>query len=269
MRGRGRKAPNTLTRTFESNGPDVKIRGTAMHIAEKYTQLARDAQAAGDRVMSENYSQHAEHYQRIIAAAQAQMSPAHSNNAGRHNSEMATPAAPQDNADAERQQVATSVDLTAEAAAETVVTSDASPVMGLDAPQPFIEDASNNSSQEIPAPTPSTLEDEDEDKPRRRARGTRGRGVRRANAAPVAALPDELAEASSQQAPTEEAEVKPRRPRTPRTPRARNPRTPRTATGRGRRPAADALQQTELPGVGGDDAPQASTPASIPADTDN
>lgn len=72
MRGRSnRKAPNPLTRSFDSNGPDVKIRGTALHIAEKYTQLARDASSAGDRVMAENYLQHAEHYYRIIAAAQA------------------------------------------------------------------------------------------------------------------------------------------------------------------------------------------------------
>lgn len=72
MRGRnsGRKGPNPLTRTYESNGPDVKIRGTAHHVAEKYLQLARDAQSSGDPVMAENYLQHAEHYFRIIAAAQ-------------------------------------------------------------------------------------------------------------------------------------------------------------------------------------------------------
>jgi Domain of unknown function (DUF4167) len=73
MRGRSRKGPNPLTRSYESNGPDVKIRGTALHIAEKYAQLARDAQASGDRVHSENLLQHAEHYFRIVAAAQAQM----------------------------------------------------------------------------------------------------------------------------------------------------------------------------------------------------
>ena len=73
MRGRNRKGPNPLTRSFESNGPDVKIRGTALHIAEKYVQLARDAQSSGDRVAAENYLQHAEHYYRIVAAAQAQM----------------------------------------------------------------------------------------------------------------------------------------------------------------------------------------------------
>jgi len=77
MRGRnnnnnnnGRKGPNPLTRSFESNGPDVKIRGTAQHIGEKYLQLARDAQTSGDPVAAENYLQHAEHYFRLIAAAQ-------------------------------------------------------------------------------------------------------------------------------------------------------------------------------------------------------
>lgn len=73
VRGRtNRKGPNPLTRSYESNGPDVKIRGTAQHIAEKYTQLARDAQVAGDPVASESLLQHAEHYFRLIAAAQAQ-----------------------------------------------------------------------------------------------------------------------------------------------------------------------------------------------------
>jgi hypothetical protein len=73
MRGRNRKGPNPLTRSFESNGPDVKIRGTAAHIAEKYIGLARDAASAGDRVAEQNYLQHAEHYFRIVAVAQAQM----------------------------------------------------------------------------------------------------------------------------------------------------------------------------------------------------
>jgi hypothetical protein len=74
MRGRNNrgKGPNPLTRSYESNGPDVKIRGTAQHIADKYAQLARDAQASGDPVAAENYLQHAEHYYRIIAAAQEQ-----------------------------------------------------------------------------------------------------------------------------------------------------------------------------------------------------
>ncbi len=71
-RGRngGRKHINPLSRNFESNGPDVKVRGNAAHIAEKYQQLARDANASGDTVMAENYLQHAEHYFRIVMAAQ-------------------------------------------------------------------------------------------------------------------------------------------------------------------------------------------------------
>ena len=78
MRGRnrgkgGHHHQNPLSRVYESNGPDVKIRGTASHIAEKYVQLARDAQSSGDPVAAENYYQHAEHYFRLIAAAQEQL----------------------------------------------------------------------------------------------------------------------------------------------------------------------------------------------------
>jgi hypothetical protein len=77
MRGRNnqqhnRRNQNPLTRVYESNGPDVKIRGTANHVAEKYLQLARDAQSSGDPISAENYLQHAEHYFRLIAAAQEQ-----------------------------------------------------------------------------------------------------------------------------------------------------------------------------------------------------
>lgn len=72
MRGRNRRGHNPMTRVYESNGPDVKIRGTAHHIAEKYAQLARDAQSSGDPVAAEGYLQHAEHYYRLIMAAQAQ-----------------------------------------------------------------------------------------------------------------------------------------------------------------------------------------------------
>ena len=68
--GSNRRGPNPLTRSYESNGPDVKIRGTAHHVGEKYLQLARDAQSSGDPVMAESYLQHAEHYFRLIASAQ-------------------------------------------------------------------------------------------------------------------------------------------------------------------------------------------------------
>jgi hypothetical protein len=62
-----------IHRTIDSNGPDVKIRGNAHHIYEKYLQLARDANSSGDRVMAENYLQHAEHYYRLIMAYQANL----------------------------------------------------------------------------------------------------------------------------------------------------------------------------------------------------
>ena len=77
-RGRGRnnnnrKSQNPLMRSFESTGPDVKIRGTPSHIAEKYVALARDALSSGDPVLAENYLQHAEHYNRIILSYREQM----------------------------------------------------------------------------------------------------------------------------------------------------------------------------------------------------
>lgn len=53
-------------RTLDSNGPDIKIRGSASQIFEKYLVLARDAQSSGDRIMAENYLQHAEHYYRVL-----------------------------------------------------------------------------------------------------------------------------------------------------------------------------------------------------------
>jgi len=70
----GGRRPNLPLRmqTFDSNGPDVRIRGTAFQVHEKYLQLARDASSSGDRIMAESYLQHAEHYYRIIAAAQEQ-----------------------------------------------------------------------------------------------------------------------------------------------------------------------------------------------------
>jgi len=55
-------------RNFDSSGPDVKIRGTAAHIFDRYCQLARDANASGDRIAAESYLQHAEHYYRIMVA---------------------------------------------------------------------------------------------------------------------------------------------------------------------------------------------------------
>ena len=67
-----RREPNPLTRSYDSRGPDVRVRGTALHVAERYLQLARDANTASNPVAAENYLQHAEHYFRLVAAAQAE-----------------------------------------------------------------------------------------------------------------------------------------------------------------------------------------------------
>lgn len=79
QRGRGRRSGggnnNNPNKHFESNGPDVKIRGSAQQILDKYQQYARDAQTSGDRVNAENYLQHAEHYHRLLAAMQPKDKP--------------------------------------------------------------------------------------------------------------------------------------------------------------------------------------------------
>jgi hypothetical protein len=67
-RGNGRKHSNPRNQTFESNGPDVKVRGNAQQVVEKYLALARDASSAGDRISAESYYQYAEHYYRIMNA---------------------------------------------------------------------------------------------------------------------------------------------------------------------------------------------------------
>jgi len=62
---------NNHNRAVDSNGPDVKVRGTASTIYEKYTALARDAQSSGNRVKAENLRQHAEHYLRVMNIQEA------------------------------------------------------------------------------------------------------------------------------------------------------------------------------------------------------
>jgi hypothetical protein len=66
--GGGGHQPLNRNHVFDSNGPDVRLRGTAQQLFEKYLQLGRDATGAGDRVMAESYFQHAEHYFRILNA---------------------------------------------------------------------------------------------------------------------------------------------------------------------------------------------------------
>ncbi len=77
--GNGRKPHHLPVRaqTFDSSGPDVRIRGNAYQVLEKYLALARDATAAGDRIAAENFYQHAEHYYRLINAGEGHPRPQH------------------------------------------------------------------------------------------------------------------------------------------------------------------------------------------------
>ncbi len=175
IRGRGRKGPNPLSRTYESNGPDVKIRGTAHHVAEKYQQLARDAAAAGDRVMSENYFQHAEHYLRIIAAAQQSMQ-----------QPVVLPRG--DDADDDGDEAEERIERNERREREERRDRDAAPakpVMPLDAPQPFVDNIPVLNSKAASNGPAEDGDDEGEagaegdERSRRRVRGARGRGMRR------------------------------------------------------------------------------------------
>ncbi len=79
MRQHSGGIPLNRNHVYDSNGPDLRIRGTAQQLFEKYLQLGRDATSGGDRVMAESYFQHAEHYFRIMnamnQAQQGQMLP--------------------------------------------------------------------------------------------------------------------------------------------------------------------------------------------------
>lgn len=63
--------PLNRNHVFDSQGPDLRLRGTAQQLFERYLQLGRDATSSGDRVMAESYFQYAEHYFRILGAMQA------------------------------------------------------------------------------------------------------------------------------------------------------------------------------------------------------
>lgn len=69
--GSGRRGQPNKAQVYDSNGPDVRIRGTAYQVHEKYVSLAKDSASAGDEILAESYLQHAEHYQRIINEIEA------------------------------------------------------------------------------------------------------------------------------------------------------------------------------------------------------
>ncbi len=82
----GGNQPLNRNHVFDSQGPDLRVRGTAQQLFEKYLQLGRDATSSGDRVAAEGYFQHAEHYFRILGAMNAaqQQSPPGGGGGGGH-----------------------------------------------------------------------------------------------------------------------------------------------------------------------------------------
>ena len=72
-KNRNRSVGNIINRVFDSSGPEGKVRGTPQQIIDKYNQLARDSQLSNDRVSTENFQQHAEHYVRLLSEAQREL----------------------------------------------------------------------------------------------------------------------------------------------------------------------------------------------------
>jgi hypothetical protein len=90
MRGRmnnngGKRHMPMRNPTYDSNGPDIRVRGNAHQVLEKYLAMARDASSQGDRIAAENYYQHAEHYFRTINAQNQQQQQPRFNNNGQNN----------------------------------------------------------------------------------------------------------------------------------------------------------------------------------------
>ncbi|MAG96583.1 MAG: DUF4167 domain-containing protein [Alphaproteobacteria bacterium] len=82
-RSGGRRHNHNANRSYDSNGPDVKVRGTASQVCDKYLTLAREASTSGDRVKAEGYFQHAEHYLRLQNGEQQQRQEAQNRQNGR------------------------------------------------------------------------------------------------------------------------------------------------------------------------------------------
>lgn len=90
--GPGKKFMPTRNQTYDSNGPEIRVRGNAHQVLEKYLALARDAAAQGDRIAAENFYQHAEHYFRVINAQQQNQFRYNNNGGNNQQRPMSTPA---------------------------------------------------------------------------------------------------------------------------------------------------------------------------------
>ncbi|MCH2164993.1 MAG: DUF4167 domain-containing protein [Marinovum sp.] len=169
---RNKPQGNVVNRVFDSSGPEGKVRGTPQQIIDKYNQLARDSQLSGDRVATENFQQHAEHYLRMLAEAQREQE-ARREEQDRQNRER------QAQRDRERQERAERQERESNGGAEGVadpIDTDPSEV-----PQPDVIDVADNDDNGLvatpednqPAPTAAKQAEgtsEDKPKPKRRPR---------------------------------------------------------------------------------------------------
>ncbi|MGB0681505.1 MAG: DUF4167 domain-containing protein [Magnetovibrionaceae bacterium] len=175
-RGQGKhRAPGKNT-SFESNGPDVKVRGTAQQIVEKYLSLARDATSSGDRIGAEAFYQYAEHYYRVMMEADRA---SQGNNAQpRQRQDRPTPGEPDPNVAADQAAAASEA---AEAAGETdaavevpVETSSVEATAETDgeaSEAPQERPRRRRSSNTEAAPEAEAAAEGEAEKPRRRGRG--------------------------------------------------------------------------------------------------
>ena len=225
--GGNRRGPNPLQRSYESNGPEVKIRGNAMQVAEKYLTLARDAQVAGDRILAENYMQHAEHYSRIIAAAQAatqqqqQVQQAQQEQQGQQN--------PQSQPNQQNEQVEEEPSVSGSGPQPVVSPGDNIGVEGVPAVAETAQQP--NATADIADASASNTTDGKPDQPKP-ARGRRRRPEPAAQPVEPAAMPVEAATPDAEQVEVVVEEKPPRKPRT---------RRPRAAA----KPAADVVEIAE------------------------
>lgn len=203
--GGGPRHINVRTQVFDSNGPEGRIRGNAHQVMEKYLAMARDASSQGDRVMAENFYQHAEHYFRLINAY-------NQNNGQRRPQNLPTPAGDQAELgaeDGEGEDQPQGAEQSAEGEA---------PVVVAQATEMVVE---AQDDAEEPAPRPQRERAPRGDRPPRGERAPRAPRAPHAEAAPVeaeAAAPVEAAPAAAA-----EAAEQPEAPRE-RAPRRRAPR---------------------------------------------
>ncbi|MGB1235941.1 MAG: DUF4167 domain-containing protein [Planktomarina sp.] len=157
-----RNMGNVMNRVFDSSGPEGKVRGTPQQIIEKYSQLARDAQLAGDRVAFENFQQHSEHYSRILAVATKEQDVKREQQERENAEKQAQRDAEREQRDAERaQRDAERAERDKERAAA---------IEAEDAPQPDVaaESASDDAMAVIDEPDAINTEEASKPKPRRR-----------------------------------------------------------------------------------------------------